>query len=71
MNARFLGVHYSDCFKEDRLADILAPYLAKRAAFRFDKPTDSLIPTTHWSNADELLAYCQTLGPKPNNLVAA
>ena len=60
-NERFLGIHYADCFKEDVLADILLPHLARRAAFRFDKPTDPLIPATHWSNTDELLSYCQSL----------
>jgi len=60
-NVRFLGIHYADCYKEERLAEILEPYLVKRAAFRFDTPTDPQIPTTHWSNTDELLAHCQTL----------
>lgn len=60
-NPCFLGIHYADCFKEGELSTILEPYLSKRAPFRFDEPTDPLIPTTHWSNADELLAYCRAL----------
>lgn len=58
-NPNFLGIHFSDCFDELVLTKILSPHIGVIKPFQFDKPTDQLIHTTHWSNADELLAYCR------------
>jgi hypothetical protein len=58
-NPNFLGVHFERCFSETELTDLLAPHLGTIAPFVFERPTDPLIPTTHWSNTDELLGYCQ------------
>jgi len=60
-NPLFLGIHHKDCFDEEILGKILEAYVSRRPAFRFDRPTDPLIPTTHWSNTDELLEYCGAL----------
>lgn len=57
-NPNFLGIHFRDCFCEANLTVILEPYIGHIDAFQFDKPTDHLIHSTHWSNADELLEYC-------------
>lgn len=60
-NPNFLGIHFKDCFNEATLTEILEPYIGNIDAFKFDKPTDHLIQSTHWSNADELLEYCRHL----------
>lgn len=60
-NPNFLGIHFKDCFNEATLANILEPYIGIIKPFQFDKPTDHLIHSTHWSNADELLEYCRHL----------
>jgi hypothetical protein len=56
-NPEFLGIGFRDCYEEKRLTDVLEPYIGRIEPFQFDKPTDRLIHTTHWSNADELLEY--------------
>jgi hypothetical protein len=58
-NIGFLGIHFLDCYSENRLADILRVHIGIIEPFRFDRPIDRLIPSTHWSNADELLEYCK------------
>lgn len=60
-NSAFLGIGYQDCYNETHLADILEPYIGRIEPFRFDKPTDAMIHSTHWSNADELLEYAAEL----------
>ena len=60
-NPGFLGIHFLDCYSEDRLTAILEPHIGCIRPFRFDKTTDKQIPSTHWSNADELLEYCREL----------
>jgi len=60
-NPNFLGTHFIDCFNEATLTKVLKPYIGIVEPFKFDKPTDHLIQSTHWSNADELLEYCRHL----------
>jgi hypothetical protein len=60
-NPNFLGIAFKDCFDEGRLSAILAPYIGTVEPFVFDRPTDSVIQSTHWSNTDELLEYCRHL----------
>jgi hypothetical protein len=57
----FLGIDYQDCFSEAALSTILSSYIGKVEPFVFDRPTDRLIQTTHWSNTDELLETCRKL----------
>jgi len=66
-NSHFLGLHYSDCYEEDRLEALLEPYVGCISPFIFDKPTDKLIQPTHWSNADELIDYCKEIAKKQPN----
>jgi len=40
---------------------MLEPYIGRIEPFQFDRPTDRLIHTTHWSNADELLEDARQL----------
>jgi hypothetical protein len=48
---------------------ILDPFIGLVAPFRFDKPTDALLYSTHWSNADELIAFCRKLAElQPNKI---
>jgi len=63
-NPHFLGIHFGDCYEEEKLADILSPHIGHIVPFKFNKPTDSLIHSTHWSNADELLVFCKDLASK-------
>lgn len=56
---KFLGIEFNDCFVEKKLDDILAPYIGRISPFVFDKPTDKLIETAHWSSSDELIENCR------------
>lgn len=58
-NPRFLGVHHEECYDEAALTRTLAPHIGVIVPFRFDKQTDALLQSTHWSNADELLDFCK------------
>lgn len=60
-NPRFIGIHYPDCYEDENLANLLEPHIGLVKPFRFDKPTDAILQSTHWSNADELLDYCRDL----------
>ena len=60
-NPRFVGIHHEACYDDTELTRILEPFIGAIMAFQFDKPTDRVIPSTHWSNADELLDYCRKL----------
>lgn len=66
-NPRFLGIHHSDCYNDGTLDSILYPAIGTIEPFQFDKPTDALIYSTHWSNADELLDFCKDLAAKMPN----
>ena len=57
----FLGIHHADCYDDARLLAILSPHIGRIVPFKFDKPTDALIQSSHWSNADELLEFCNHL----------
>jgi hypothetical protein len=63
-NSRFLGIHFKDCYVESVLATILERAIGRIEPFQFDKSTDSLLHSTHWSNADELLDFCRDLAAK-------
>jgi len=58
-NSKFLGIHFADCYDETRLTKILAPLIGVIKPHIFRKRYDSELPTTHWSNADELIDYCR------------
>ena len=58
-NPSFLGIYFMDCYNEKKLDVILEKQIGSIAPFQFDLPTDKILPSTHWSNADELLAYCR------------
>lgn len=67
-NSRFLGIHHSECYDDGKLDTILRQAIGTTIQpFRFDKPTDALIHSTHWSNADELLDFCRDLAAKMPN----
>lgn len=63
-NKHFLGIEFRDCFVEDKLAKIFEPYIGIIEPYIFDKATDYVIPSTHWSNADELIDYCREFAAK-------
>jgi hypothetical protein len=63
-NPNFVGVHHEDCYDEGKLTELLSPFIGTVRPFKFDQPTDALIHSTHWSNADELLVYCKELAAK-------
>jgi hypothetical protein len=58
-NNKFIGVEFRDCFEEEIITDILKPYIGVIEPYVFEKSTDKIIPSTHWSNADELIEYCK------------
>jgi hypothetical protein len=66
-NEQFLGVHFADCYSDERLTDILAPHIGVIVPFCFDRPTDRIIQSTHWSNTDELLEYCRAFAADQPN----
>ncbi|MBT3303351.1 hypothetical protein HOB87_11345 [Candidatus Woesearchaeota archaeon] len=60
-NDHFLGIQYQDCYDEGRLTDILKIYIGVIEPYIFDKLTDKIIQSTHWSNTDELIEYCREI----------
>ncbi len=60
-NLRFVGIQHEQCYVDDELTRILEPFIGVIQPFQFDKPSDRILPSTHWSNADELLDYCRKL----------
>lgn len=60
-SSTFIGIHHADCYKDDKLSDILRNHIGDIAPFIFDRPTDAIIQSTHWSNTDELFEYCKNL----------
>ena len=66
-NPLFLGIEFRDCFNESKLEAILEPYIGVVKPWIFEKPHDRVIPTTHWSNADELIEYCQEFAANQPN----
>lgn len=60
-NPNFLGIHYLDCLSDARLTAILKPYIGVIEPFRFEKPQDPYIETSHWTDADELIETCRRL----------
>lgn len=68
-NVNFLGINFRDCYNEPRLESILKPFIGKIKPFVFKKQFDSEIPSTHWSNVDEMLTFCIDLAKKqPKNI---
>ena len=68
-DTKFLGVEFTDCLVEKRLEGILEPYIGRIAPVVFDKPTDRLIETAHWSSSDELIESCrQIAATQPDGL---
>lgn len=60
-NPNFIGIHFNDCYSDEKLTEILKSHIGVISPFIFNKSTDQLIHTTHWSNADELLEYCKQI----------
>jgi len=58
-NPNFLGIPYRDCLSDEKLTEILQPYIGVIEPFHFDKPLDREIETSHWSDYDELLKACE------------
>ena len=63
----FLGVDYKDCLSDEPLTEILKPYIGIIEPFKFDKPYDKLIQTSHWSDAYELLEECRKFAAQMPN----
>ncbi len=68
-NKNFLGINFNDCYNENALEKILKQYIGIITPFNFEKSYDKIIPTTHWSNADELIQCCKYFAQKmPNGI---
>jgi hypothetical protein len=60
-NPNFLGIQHQDCLSDERLTEILKPYIGIVEPSQFERPLDHLVETSHWSDADELLNSCREL----------
>ena len=60
-NSRFLGISHKACYDDGHLEKVLHPHIGLLKPFVFSRPFDPVIPSTHWSNADELLTFCRTV----------
>lgn len=58
-NPNFLGIPSSDCLTDIKLAKLLQPYIGIVDPFNFEKPSDHLIQTSHWSDGPEFLEECR------------
>lgn len=60
-NPYFLGIEHSDCYSETRLSLALESYIGIRPPSRFDNQLDHVVPSSHWSSYEEVLATCKTI----------
>jgi hypothetical protein len=60
----FIGVHFTDCYNEGRLTKRFKRFIGTVRPFKFSRPYDREIQSVHWSNADELIAYCREFARK-------
>lgn len=58
-NKNFLGIEYRNCYNEDKLINILKPYIGVIKPFVFEKETDHKIKSTMWSLADSVIERCK------------
>ena len=60
----FLGINFRDCYVENHLDLILKDYIGNIKPYVFNNSYDDVIPSTHWSNSDELIEYCKDLASR-------
>jgi len=60
-NPHFIGLHYTDCWADERLEKAIGHLIKERQPSIFQEPYDHLIQSVHWSDADELIAFCRKL----------
>ncbi len=60
-NQSFIGMSYQDCWSDSVLDRKLGAHLGVGLSVLCETPHDHLIETVHWSNADELIAFCREL----------
>jgi hypothetical protein len=65
-NPFFTSLEYRDCYHENRLIEIMAPYIGKPSATRFGKDEDKIVPPPLWCTADEVLGVCREICQKLN-----
>lgn len=71
-NDNFIGINFRDCYVEKQLESILKDYIGIIEPYNFEKSYDNIIPSTHWSNADELIEYCKIFARDiPNGIFPA
>lgn len=65
----FLGIHRAECSDERRLTEIFEPFVGVIEPYIFVEPHDPHLETSHWANADEVLATCrQIAATQPDGL---
>lgn len=60
-NGHFVGIHFTDCWSDAKLDALIGPLIGTGRPIANETPHDHLIQTVHWSDADELIAFCRTL----------
>lgn len=58
-NLNFLSMSYIDCYDEDKLIEILSPYLADMSVLQLEKDHDSKFVSSQLTLADSVLQRCQ------------
>lgn len=66
-NKNFLGINFRDCYDEKKIEKILFPFIGKIKPFVFKKSYDKEIPSSNWSNADEIIEFCKEFAKKQPN----
>jgi hypothetical protein len=57
----FLGISYKDCLSQERLAQILEPFIGPITEDATSKPYEGAIETSLYASKNELLAACRAL----------
>lgn len=60
-NPCFLGISWEDCYKENKLAEILQPFIGEVPVTQYEKEVDRMIPSALWSTADQVLDLCRQI----------
>lgn len=60
-NENFIGIEYDDCYKEEKLRDILRPYIGDPPVIEFRHEHDKFFTPATWTVADDVLHRCQVV----------
>lgn len=65
----FLGIEFTDCYNEDRLVQLLRPYIGIIKPYQFKSPHDRIVRPVQWSLADKVKEQCEIILQKTEGVL--